>query len=55
MGKSLNDILKKISLSLDKFEKICDKFTNKKIFECDSVGKLIKDRKKELTKKIYDN
>ena len=54
MGKSLEKILDKINISLHEFDKICDKFTNKKIFKCDQSGKLIKENK--MLKKIkYDN
>ena len=41
MGKSTKDILKKIGISLNEFKRICDKFTNKKIFKTDQAGKLI--------------
>ena len=54
MGKSLEKILDKINISLHEFDKICDKFTNKKIFKCDQSGKLIKEN--NILKKIkYDN
>jgi hypothetical protein len=42
-------------VTLDEFMKICDQFTNKKIFQCDSKGNLIKDRYGNLTKLNYDN
>ena len=55
MGKKLEDILEKINLKLDEFNKICNRFTNKKIFKCDRSGKLIKDEKNQLIKIKYDN
>jgi len=55
LGKSLEDILDPLELSVDEFIKICDKFTNKKIFRLDSNGNLIKDRRGNLCKKNYDN
>ncbi len=55
MGKPINSILKNINVSLNEFIKICDKFTNKKIFKCDSSGKLIKNKNNEPVKIKYDN
>ena len=42
LGKELISILDKIGLSRKDFEKICDKYTNKKIFKCDQSGKILK-------------
>jgi len=55
LGKTLEDILKKIGLTVDDFDIICDKFTNKKIFKCNQSGELIKDNHKNLKKISYDN
>jgi len=55
LGKSLEDILEPLGLTVDEFVKICDKFTNKKIFKRDSTGGLIKDNRGNLTKVNYDN
>jgi len=55
LNKSLDQILKKINVSLEEFNKVCDKFTNKKIFKCDQSGAIIKNEKNELTKISYDN
>ena len=52
MGKSLEDILRKIDISLEDFKKICDRFTNKKIFECDQGGNLRFDEKGNLIRKF---
>lgn len=50
MGKSLADILRPLGMTVDEFIKICDKFTNKKIFKRDSQGNLIKDADGNLTR-----
>lgn len=55
LGKSLKDILEPLDLTVDQFIKICDKFTNKKIFKRDANGNLVKDRHGNLTKINYDN
>ena len=55
LGKSLEAILAPLNMTVDEFVKVCDKFTNKKIFKRDGDGKLIKDRWGNLTKINYDN
>jgi hypothetical protein len=55
LGKSLEEILRPLDLTTDQFIRICDTFTNKKIFKRDSNGALIKDRDGNLTKVNYDN
>ncbi len=55
LGKPLEDILEKIDMGIEEFTRICDKFTNKKIFLKDARGQLTKDRKGNLTKINYDN
>ena len=55
MGKSLKKILQKIDMTEEEFIKICDNFTNKKIFKTDQSGKLIKDEYSSLIKLKYDN
>ncbi|WP_083453854.1 N-acetyl sugar amidotransferase [Syntrophomonas palmitatica] len=55
LGKPLKDILEPLDLSVDEFIKICDRFTNKKLFKLDAHGELIKDRHGNLTKINYDN
>jgi hypothetical protein len=42
-------------MTLEEFIKVCDRFTNKKLFVTDSRGKLVKDRFGNLTKINYDN
>ena len=55
LGSPLEEILQEIDMSLDEFIKVCDRFTNKKLFVCDSRGNLIKDKDGNLTKINYDN
>ena len=55
LGKSLKDILHPLGMTEDEFIRICDKFTNKKIFKRDASGNLLKDRDGNLTKINYDN
>jgi N-acetyl sugar amidotransferase len=55
LGKQLKDILLPLEMTEEEFIKICDKFTNKKIFKRDSSGNLIKDRNGNLSKINYDN
>jgi N-acetyl sugar amidotransferase len=55
LGKSLEDMLRPLALSVDEFIAICDRFTNKKLFKRDSAGTLIKDARGCLTKVNYDN
>lgn len=55
LGKPLDKILEPLEISVDEFIRVCDKFTNKKIFKRDVGGGLIKDRHGNLTKINYDN
>ncbi len=55
LGCPLKEILKDIDMTLDEFIKVCDRFTNKKLFVCDSRGNLVKDKYGNLTKINYDN
>jgi len=55
LGKSLEEILQPLELTVDEFVRLCDKYTNKKIFKRDASGALIKDRYGNLTKINYDN
>lgn len=50
LGKSLGEILKPLDISIDDFIKVCDRFTNKKIFKVDSNGHLVKNRNGDLIK-----
>ena len=55
LGTPIEEIVKSIDMTLDEFIRICDRFTNKKLFECDARGNLVKDRDGNLTKINYDN
>jgi N-acetyl sugar amidotransferase len=55
LGRPLNEILDPLDLSLDEFVKICDRYTNKKLFVCDSRGSLVKNRFGNLAKINYNN
>jgi len=50
LDKPIEEILEPLDLSLDEFIKICDRFTNKKIFKTDAKGNLVKDRHGNLIK-----
>lgn len=53
LNKPIEEILRPLELSMDEFIKICDRFTNKKIFQTDSRGNLIKDKNGNLKKLKY--
>jgi N-acetyl sugar amidotransferase len=55
LNKSLEDILQPLDMTVDEFIRVCDKFTNKKIFMRNVSGALLKDRVGNLTKINYDN
>lgn len=55
LGKPLDQILDRIDMTVDEFVKVCDKFTNKKLFKRDGSGALIKDKHGNLEKLNYDN
>ena len=55
LGKPLKDILQPLDMSVEEFIRLCDQFTNKKIFKRDVSGALEKDRRGNLTKINYDN
>jgi N-acetyl sugar amidotransferase len=55
LGVPIEEVLREIDLTLDEFIKICDRFTNKKLFLTDHRGELVKDRYGNLTKINYDN
>jgi N-acetyl sugar amidotransferase len=55
LGKPIQDILEPLDMSVDEFIKICDRFTNKKIFKRDANGLLVKDKHGNLEKLNDDN
>ena len=55
LGKPLPEILEPLDMSIDEFIKVCDRFTNRKIFERDAAGALGRDRHGNLKKLNFDN
>jgi len=53
LGVPIQKVLQEIDLSLEEFIRICDRFTNKKLFVCDVRGNLVKDAQGNLTKINY--
>ena len=53
LGKPIDEIIRPLGITLDEFVKICDRFTNKKIFVTDAKGNLVKDKFGNLIKKVY--
>lgn len=52
---SLHEILDDIGMSRDDFVAVCDRFTNKRLFELDRHGELLKDGHGNLTRVNDDN
>jgi len=55
LGKRLEDILEPLGVTVDEFVRVCDQFTNKKIFKRDGAGALLKDRHGNLERMNFDN
>ena len=55
LDKPLKEILDPLKMSVDEFIKVCDRFTNKKLFKKDPRGNLVKDENLNLIKLNYDN
>jgi N-acetyl sugar amidotransferase len=55
LGKPLEKILEPLEMTVEEFIFVADKFTNKRIFERDNAGVLLKDRHGNLKKVNYDN
>lgn len=55
LGYPLEETLREIDMTVEEFHQVCDRFTNRKLFVCDSRGQLVKDRDMNLTKINYDN
>lgn len=55
LGVDLEEIISPLEITIDEFDKICDKFTNKSLFVTDKVGNLLRDKDKSLIKVNYDN
>jgi hypothetical protein len=54
LGYPLKVILDEINCSQEEFDNICDKFTNKNLFQCNNKGQLIKDETGSLILKNMD-
>lgn len=55
LEEPLEKILQPLDMTVEEFVVVCDRFTNKKLFVCDSRGNLLKDKRGNLTKINYDN
>lgn len=55
LGVPIEQVLQELGMSVEEFVRLCDRFTNKKLFVCDSRGNLVKDQDGNLTKINYDN
>lgn len=55
LGIALDEILDDLGLAVEEFIGICDRWTNKRLFETHPDGTLVKDRRGNLTKTNYDN
>jgi len=55
LGMPLIKVLDYVGISENEFKKICEKFTNKKIFKKNSDGSLLYDNKGSLIKNNHDN
>ena len=55
LGKPLEEILNRIDLTLEEFDAICDRFTNKDLFLKNEDGHLVRDSTNSLIKLNYDN
>jgi len=42
-------------MTREEFQAVCDRFTNRKLFETDRHGNLVRDNAGNLTKVNYDN
>ncbi|MDA9975458.1 N-acetyl sugar amidotransferase [Alphaproteobacteria bacterium] len=55
LGKPIEHILEEIELNLGEFYNICDRFTNKRLFQLDEKGDPQRDRSGNLVKINHDN
>jgi len=55
LGKPLEEILAPLDMTTDEFTRVCDRFTNKKIFVRDAAGNLVRDKEGNLSKINDDN
>ncbi len=50
LGRRIDDILSEIGMTLEEFQMICDRFTNKRLFVCDNRGAPVRDTEGDLIK-----
>ena len=55
LDKPLVDILAEIDMTVEEFDNVCDRFTNKNLFVCDNAGNPVRDSGGNLTKINYTN
>ncbi len=55
LGYDLEEILSEIGMHTEEFEQVCDRFTNKKLFETNARGELKRQDDGTLVKTNYDN
>jgi N-acetyl sugar amidotransferase len=55
LGKPLESILAEINMSREAFDAVCDRFTNKRLFQTDVSGQLLRDAGNRLIKTNDDN
>jgi hypothetical protein len=55
LGKPLDEILKRIDMTIGEFDAICERFTNRDLFLKDENRKLIRDASNSLIKVNYEN
>lgn len=53
--KTLDEFLNEAKINFKEFLKICEKFTNKKLFKTDKKGNLIRDKNHNIEKLKFDN
>lgn len=55
LGKPLQEILGEIDMTVEEFQRVCDRFTNRRLFICDNAGRFVRNRDGSLVKTNYDN
>ena len=55
LGRPIGEILGEIGMTQAEFDKICDRFTNKRLFVCDNRGAPVRQKDGSLIKINYDN
>lgn len=55
LGRPLKDILEEIEMTVEEFDKVCDRFTSKRLFKRDHKDNLLRNKDRRLIKINYDN